>query len=188
VCDDVLVLVQHPKVYTLGRGAKEADLLAVRPTSDEHEVHRIERGGDVTHHCPGQLVGYPILDLSHYKQDCHWYLRMLEEVIIRVLADYGLTGSRHPEYTGVWVGDAKVCAIGVNVSRWITMHGFALNINCDLSGFDLIVPCGIVDEDKSVTSLQKLLNRPVELQEVKANVMGHFQEIFNTKLVHCVRG
>jgi lipoyl(octanoyl) transferase len=188
---DALLLLQHPAVYTLGRGAKEEDLLGLREAGDA-EVHRVERGGDVTHHCPGQLVGYPILDLNHYKRDCHWYLRMLEETVIAVLAEYGIQGERHPEYTGVWVGGSKVAAIGVNVSRWVTMHGFAINVNCDLGGFRRIVPCGISDPTKSVASIYSLLGMqpsvlptgapPVTLEAVSASVQRHFNRIFNTDL------
>jgi lipoyl(octanoyl) transferase len=172
---DVLLLVQHPPVYTMGRRADEADLGQARGC----EVHRVERGGEVTHHCPGQLVGYPVLDLQYYKRDCHWYLRQLEEVIIRVLAEHALEGRRHPSYTGVWVGDAKVAAIGVSVSRWVTLHGFALNVDCDLEGFHRIVPCGIRDPAKSVASLQGLIGRHVAMEVVRVQVLRHFQAVFN---------
>jgi lipoyl(octanoyl) transferase len=190
---DALLLLQHPAVYTLGRGADEADLLGLREAGDA-EVHRVERGGDVTHHCPGQLVGYPILDLNYYKRDCHWYLRMLEMMVIEVLQEYGIRGERHPEYTGVWVGGAKVAAIGVNVSRWVTMHGFAINVNCDLGGFRRIVPCGIKDPTKSVASIESLLREsgsilhpPITMEDVSVFVQRKFRSIFNAGFLEIAR-
>lgn len=140
---DVLLLLEHPPVYTLGTGSSEA-FVRFDPDAAGVELHRTERGGEVTYHCPGQLVGYPILDLHGYRQDLHWYLRHLETTLIEVLARYDLCGERLPGLTGVWIDGRKVAAIGIKVRRWVTMHGFALNVCPDLSGFERIVPCGIV--------------------------------------------
>ncbi|CAN0546876.1 unnamed protein product, partial [Ectocarpus sp. 12 AP-2014] len=138
---DVLLMLEHPPVYTLGRGSS-LDHLRFDPTNPSslggREVRRTERGGEVTWHGPGQVVGYPVLDLNFHRKDLHWYLRQLEEVVIRVLGRYGLEGGRETEHTGVWVGGAKVAAIGLNASRWVTSHGFALNVNPDLSAFEAI--------------------------------------------------
>ncbi|MEB3229377.1 MAG: lipoyl(octanoyl) transferase LipB, partial [Leptolyngbyaceae bacterium] len=142
--DDGLLLLEHPPVYTLGQGASLA-FLKHDPQAMAAEVCRIERGGEVTYHCPGQIVAYPILNLRRYRQDLHWYLRQLEAVIIQVLQNYGIQGERIEGLTGVWVEGYKVAAIGVKVSRWITMHGFALNVCPNLDGFGDIVPCGISD-------------------------------------------
>lgn len=151
--DDVLLLLEHPPVYTLGRGANLA-FLQFTPTETTPEVHRIERGGEVTYHCPGQLVGYPILNLKRHQPDLHWYLRQLEQVIIETLTHFGIQGERVAGLTGVWADGAKVAAIGIQVSRWITRHGFALNVCPDLRGFRDIVPCGIAD--RPVGSLAQL--------------------------------
>ncbi|CAN0389026.1 unnamed protein product [Ectocarpus sp. 8 AP-2014] len=155
---DVLLMLEHPPVYTLGRGSS-LDHLRFDPTDPSslggREVRRTERGGEVTWHGPGQVVGYPVLDLNFHKKDLHWYLRQLEEVVIRVLGRYGLEGERETEHTGVWVGGAKVAAIGLNASRWVTSHGFALNVNPDLSAFEAIVPCGI--QGRPVTRLCDLV-------------------------------
>jgi lipoyl(octanoyl) transferase len=177
--DDVLLLLEHPPTYTLGHGAS-LDFLKFDLAQSAWDVHRIERGGEVTYHCPGQLVGYPILNLTYYQKDLHWYLRQLEEVLIRVLADYGLQGERVPGLTGVWVSDRKVAAIGIKVSRWITMHGFALNVCPDLSGFDRIVPCGI--PDKTVGSLEQFIP-DVKFEQVQEQVAIAFAEVFNVQLV-----
>lgn len=171
---DTLLLAEHPPVYTLGKGASLHNLLQP-PESLPCQVYRVERGGEVTYHCPGQLVCYPILDLRLYKQDLHWYLRQLEEVVIQLLAQYGVTGRRIPGLTGVWVGDEKIAAIGIKVKRWITMHGFAININCDLSGFDLIIPCGI--KDKKVTRLSNYCPS-VSLPQVKQQLVPIFLSLF----------
>ncbi|CAB1104580.1 unnamed protein product [Ectocarpus sp. CCAP 1310/34] len=155
---DVLLMLEHPPVYTLGRGSS-LDHLRFDPTDpsslDGREVRRTERGGEVTWHGPGQVVGYPVLDLNFHNKDLHWYMRQLEEVVIRVLGRYGLEGERETEHTGVWVGGAKVAAIGLNASRWVTSHGFALNVNPDLSAFEAIVPCGI--QGRPVTRLCDLV-------------------------------
>ncbi len=175
---DTLVLLEHPPVYTVGRAAKDASNLGAGEEylrSFGAEVFWIDRGGDVTFHGPGQIVGYPILRLK--VRDAHEYLRELEEVIIRVLADYGLEGDRHPAYTGVWVGENKVAAIGVKFSSgWITSHGFALNVKTDLTWFDRITPCGI--QEYGVTSLQRELDRQVSLAEVEEKIIGHFTRTF----------
>ncbi|AFZ23546.1 lipoate-protein ligase B [Cylindrospermum stagnale PCC 7417] len=179
--DDVLILLEHPPVYTLGQGANPEFLKFDREKS-QYEVHKVERGGEVTYHCPGQLVGYPILNLQRYRQDLHWYLRQLEFVLIRVLAKYGLQGSRIPAFTGVWLEGRKVAAIGIKVSRWITMHGFALNVCPDLTGFEQIVPCGITD--KSVGSLAEWIPG-ITCQEVRFEIAQCFAEVFGVELVEC---
>src|SRR6266540_514534 len=153
--EDTLLLLEHPPTLTLGRGANERDLLA---TSSQLEgmgiaVHEVDRGGEITYHGPGQLVGYPIFDLNRSDRDLHKFLRLMEAAIIDVLSSFEIAASRFPPHTGVWVGDRKVAAIGIKVRRWITMHGFALNVAPDLSHFDLIVPCGI--RDYGVTSLHE---------------------------------
>lgn len=173
--EDALLLLQHPPVYTLGQGADIRFLKFDPNSSSKYELHRIERGGEVTYHCPGQLVGYPILNLKRHQQDLHWYLRQLEEVLIRTLRVYGLTGDRIPGLTGVWVGGKKVAAIGIKVSRWITMHGFALNVCPDLSGFEKIVPCGIVG--KPVGSLAQLIPN-IEVEPVQQTLIEQFETVF----------
>ncbi len=175
--NDVLILLEHPPVYTLGQGAS---LEFIKDIDNSYDVYRVERGGEVTYHCPGQLVGYPILNLQHYCKDLHWYLRQLEEVLIRVLAVYGLKGDRLPGLTGVWLEGRKVAAIGIKVSRWITMHGFALNICPDMSGFEQIVPCGI--SDKPVGSLAEWIPE-INLEEVRSSVAVAFAEVFGVNLV-----
>ncbi|MCF2149035.1 lipoyl(octanoyl) transferase LipB [Desmonostoc muscorum LEGE 12446] len=177
--DDVLILLEHPPVYTLGQGAN-SDFLKFDIDKSQYNVHRVERGGEVTYHCPGQLVGYPILNLQRYRQDLHWYLRQLEEVIIRVLAVYGLQGERIPAFTGVWLQGRKVAAIGIKVSRWITMHGFALNVCPDMTGFERIVPCGI--SDKPVGSLAEWIPN-ITCQEVRFHVAECFAEVFGVEIV-----
>lgn len=175
---DTLVLLEHPPVYTLGRAAKDASNLGA---GEEYlrslgaEVFWIDRGGDVTFHGPGQVVGYPILRLKVH--DTHAYLRELEEVIIRVCGDFGVEAGRHPDYTGVWVGGEKICAIGVKFSTgWITSHGFALNVKTDLSWFDRVTPCGI--REHGVTSLQRELDRDVTLTSVERRITTHFLQSF----------
>jgi len=177
--DDVLLLLEHPPVYTLGHGAS-LEFLKFDPSQVNFEVHRVERGGEVTYHCPGQLVGYPILNLRHYQQDLHWYLRQLEEVLIQLLALYGLKGDRVAGMTGVWLEGRKVAAIGIKVSRWITMHGFALNVCPDLTGFERIVPCGIAD--KPVGSLAQFLPE-ITVEQVRSDVAATFAEVFNIQLI-----
>ena len=174
---ETLILLEHPPVYTLGTGSS-LNHLRFDPGTAPYELYRTERGGEVTYHCPGQLVGYPILNLRHFQTDLHWYLRQLEEVIILTLSQYGLVGERLPGLTGVWVGGRKVAAIGVKVSRWITMHGFALNVNPDLEGFERIVPCGLAD--RPVGSMADWLP-DLDCQEVKGCLSRSFAEIFQVK-------
>lgn len=176
--NDVLLLLEHPPVYTLGQGSS-LDFLKFDPNHVNYELHRVERGGEVTYHCPGQLVGYPILNLRYYQQDLHWYLRQLEEVLIQLLAVYGLKGDRISGMTGVWLEGRKVAAIGIKVSRWITMHGFALNVCPDLTGFERIVPCGIVD--KPVGSLSQFLPN-ITIEQVRLDLAAVFAEVFQVEL------
>ena len=177
---DMLLLVEHPHVLTLGvRGDGGRSHILATPDLLESrgvDVHETGRGGDITYHGPGQIVGYPIIDLKPDRCDVHRYVRDLEEVIIRVAADYGLTGERVAGLTGVWVGGEKVAAIGVRIARWITSHGFALNVTTDLDYFNLIVPCGIAD--RGVTSLSKLLGRAVDRREVEDRLVQRFSEVF----------
>jgi lipoyl(octanoyl) transferase len=177
--DDVLILLEHPPVYTLGQGSN-SEFIKFDPTQNEFEVHRTERGGEVTYHCPGQLVGYPIFNLQRYCKDLHWYLRQLEAVIIRVLAVYGLKGDRIPSLTGVWLEGRKVAAIGIKVSRWVTMHGFALNVCPDMTGFSRIVPCGIAD--KPVGSLAEWIPG-ITCEEVRIHVAQAFTEVFGIEFI-----
>ncbi|MGB7441053.1 MAG: lipoyl(octanoyl) transferase LipB [Coleofasciculaceae cyanobacterium] len=176
--DDVLLLLEHPPVYTLGHGAS-LNFLKFEPTEVDWEIHRVERGGEVTYHCPGQLVGYPILNLRYYQQDLHWYLRQLEEVLIQFLASYGLKGDRIAGKTGVWLEGRKVAAIGIKVKRWITMHGFALNVCPDLTGFEYIVPCGIAD--KPVGSLAQFIPG-IRVEQVRDSVAMAFASVFGVDL------
>ena len=167
---DVLLLVEHPPVITLGRSSKDAHLLANpdQLRSRGVDVFEVERGGDVTFHGPGQLVGYPIVDLKRHKQDLHWYLRQVEEILIRALHDYGIAGERVTKYTGVWTKGRKIASIGVHARDWVTWHGFALNVSTELSYFDLIVPCGI--PDVAMTSIQREIGRDVTIEEVSRTV------------------
>jgi len=173
-----LLLLEHGHVITLGRNGHMENLLASHEILDRAGIsfYPTDRGGDVTYHGPGQLVGYPILNLTMWKEDLHWFLRMIEETIIRSLKHFSLEGYRVEGRTGVWVGDEKVCAIGIKCSHWVTMHGFAWNINTDLSYFNNIIPCGI--QDKGVTSLEKLLGRKVDMQEVKGIYAEEFGNVF----------
>jgi lipoyl(octanoyl) transferase len=177
-----LLLCEHPHTYTLGKSGKPEHLLLDEAALTAHEAsfHRINRGGDITYHGPGQLVGYPILDLDNFKTDIHWYLRVLEEAVIRALAEYGLNAGRIAGLTGVWLdweegapNPRKICALGVKCSRWVTLHGFALNVNPDLSYFGHIVPCGITD--KAVTSLALELGSAtaVSVAEVQERLLPH---------------
>jgi lipoyl(octanoyl) transferase len=187
VREDTLLLLEHPHVFTLGRVTQQASILFndARLAELDAEMFEIDRGGDVTYHGPGQLVGYPILKLSHFKEDLGWYLRALEESIIELLASYSIEGFRVQGRTGVWVKvgntEEKICAIGIKASRWCTMHGFALNVNTDLKYFEHIVPCGIAD--KSVTSLSKLLGNSVDIQAVKERYEEAFAKVFEVKVL-----
>lgn len=184
-----LFFVEHPLVYTLGKsGNKENVLLSDEELASSHiEFFHTNRGGDITFHGPGQIVGYPILDLEKFYTDIGKYLRNIEEVMILTLAEYGIKGDRSPGETGVWIDpeipgrERKICAIGVRCSRWVTMHGFAFNVNTDLSYFNHIIPCGIVN--KQVTSLEKELGRSLDMEEVKEKVKKNFEKIFNAELV-----
>lgn len=177
--DDIFFLLEHPHTYTLGKTADKKNLVGDKKYLDENNisVYDIDRGGDITYHGPGQIVGYPIINLTNWKQDTHKYLRSIEEIIIRVCNEYGLDAKRIEKLTGVWIDDRKICAIGIKVSRWITMHGFAFNINTDLNLFNGIIPCGI--SDKQVTSLSKELNREIILTQVKEKIIHHFMNEFN---------
>ena len=177
--NDVLVLLEHPPVYTLGTGST-LDFLKFEPQSSGFEIHRIERGGEVTYHCPNQLVGYPIINLRYYQQDLHWYLRQLEEVIIQTVANYNLKAYRVPDLTGVWLSGKKIAAIGIKVKRWITMHGFALNVCPDMSGFQHIVPCGIAD--KQVGSLIEFIP-DITVDRVRVDIAKSFAEVFQVELI-----
>jgi len=176
---DVLLLTEHEPVYTLGKGADTNHLLAGEAELHEKNIdlYAIDRGGDVTFHGPGQLVGYPILDLNDYYLDIHRYLRDIEEVLIRTAKDFAVNAERSDGYTGVWVKNDKIAAIGVKVSRWVTMHGFAFNVSTDLSYFDRIIPCGIFH--RGVTSLQMLTGRVIEMADVEKAVMRNFESVFS---------
>jgi lipoyl(octanoyl) transferase len=176
---DVLILLEHYPVYTLGTGST-LDFLNFDPQAGEFEIYRVERGGEVTYHCPGQLVGYPILNLRYYQQDLHWYLRQLEAVIINTVANYGLSAYRLPDFTGVWLEGKKIAAIGIKVRRWITMHGFAINVCPDMSGFKQIVPCGIAD--KPVGSLQEFVPE-VTVNQVRIDVAQAFASVFQIEFI-----
>ena len=172
--DDTLILVEHEPVYTLGKNANKNHLLQSRDRSVN--VFDIERGGDITFHGPGQLVGYPIIDLSYYRRSVSWYMRRLEQLAIDVLKDFGISASRVKGLTGVWVGEEKIAAQGVRISRWVTMHGFSLNVNPDLSFYDGIIPCGIFDY--GITSMEELLGSAQDMDDVKAMVVKKFNNLF----------
>ncbi len=184
-----LLFCEHPHVYTLGKSGHENNLLVDEEGLRQINAtyYKINRGGDITYHGPGQLVGYPILDLDNFFTDIHLYLRKLEEVIISVMAEYGLKGDRYPGYTGVWLDPQdderarKICAMGVRASRWVTMHGWAFNVNTNLDYFSKIVPCGI--DDKAVTSMQQELGREVNMEEVKKLTAHYFEQEFGCKLI-----
>lgn len=183
------LFVEHPHVYTLGKSGDKNNLLVdeIQLQKKGASFYKINRGGDITYHGPGQIVGYPILDLDNFFTDIHKYLRFLEEMVILTLAEYGLKAERSHGETGVWldVGTPfarKICAMGVRASRWVTMHGFALNINADLGYFDLMIPCGI--KDKAVTSLNiELGKKEVDIEEVKEKLLKHFSVLFEAELI-----
>jgi lipoyl(octanoyl) transferase len=183
--DDVLLFCEHPHVLTLGRNASQKNLLASEHVLRQKnvELRETNRGGDITYHGPGQVVGYPIFNLDLIRRDVHWYVRTLEEAMIRASADFGITAYRIPGKTGIWVQppgnipEEKLAAIGVHISRWVTSHGFAFNVSTDLRYFDLIIPCGIAD--RKATSLEKLLHRNVALSEVKPRLTHHLAELFS---------
>ncbi|MEM1093466.1 MAG: lipoyl(octanoyl) transferase LipB [Bacteroidota bacterium] len=186
----VLLMVEHPHVYTLGKSGDASNLLL----SEQELAARgaqyvpIDRGGDITYHGPGQLVGYPLLDLDRFFNDIHRYIRCLEDAVIRTCAEYAVQADRVAGRTGVWVGpdargdERKICAIGIRCSRWVTMHGFAFNINTDLDYFEYIVPCGI--SDRGVTSLAAEVGHPIDEQQARARIAHHLAEVFGARLVH----
>lgn len=184
------LFVEHPHVFTLGKSGDMGNLLVSEAELEKHNAafYKINRGGDITYHGPGQVVGYPILDLDNFFTDIHKYLRFLEEMVIRTLAEYGLKGERSEGETGVWLDPGtkfarKICAMGVRASRWVTMHGFALNVNANLGYFDLMIPCGI--KDKAVTSLNvELGQKEVKESEVKEKLLQHFTELFEAELLY----
>ena len=186
--ENFLIFNEHPHVYTLGKSGKPEHLLLDQKALEEKEAryYKINRGGDITYHGPGQIVGYPILDLDNFFTDIHLYLRTLEEAIILTLQDYGIQAGRYPSFTGVWI-DAdnekarKICAMGVRASRWVPMHGFAFNVNADLSYFGNIVPCGI--DDKDVTSMERELGYKPNINEVKDKLKRHIANLFAMELV-----
>ncbi|WP_103905006.1 lipoyl(octanoyl) transferase LipB [Sphingobacterium lactis] len=182
-----LIFTEHPHVYTLGKSGHMEYLLLDEEGLKEKEAtfYKINRGGDITYHGPGQIVGYPILDLDNFFTDIHLYLRTLEDAIILTLADYGIEAGRYPGYTGVWLDPdnekaRKICAMGVRASRWVTMHGFAFNVNADLNYFGNIVPCGI--DDKDVTSMERELGRKLDMEEVKSKLKQHIATLFAMEL------
>jgi len=183
-----LIFCEHPHVYTLGKSGKPENLLLTEQGLIEKQAtyHKINRGGDITYHGPGQIVGYPILDLDNFFTDIHLYLRTLEEAVILTLKDYNIQAGRYPGFTGVWL-DAdndkarKICALGVRCSRWVTMHGFAFNVNTDLEYFKNIVPCGI--DDKDVTSMKRELGKSLDMEEVSTKLKGHIAALFQMKVL-----
>jgi len=184
--EDVLLLCEHPHVITQGRSGKRENLLASEHVLKQKgvEFHATDRGGDITYHGPGQLVGYPILNLGAIRRDVVWYVRMLEEAMIRATAEFGITAERVAGKTGIWVGESgaqeKLAAIGVHISRWVTSHGFAYNVSTDLRFFDLIVPCGIAD--RKATSLEKLMEQRVEKNEVAPRIAKHLGDVFGLEM------
>lgn len=183
------LFVEHPHVYTLGKSGDISNLLLSEKQLEAKGAtfYKINRGGDITYHGPGQIVGYPILDLENFFTDIHKYLRFLEEVIILTLADYNIVGTRSEGETGVWLGVGtpfarKICAMGVRASRWVTMHGFALNVNADLGYFDNIIPCGI--KGKAVTSLHSELGKEINEEEVKEKILNYFKQLFEAEFIN----
>ena len=173
--EDTFLMVEHEPVYTLGKNANENHLLQSRDQSVD--VFNIERGGDITFHGPGQLVGYPILDLSNYKKSISWYMRTLEQIIIDTVSEFGIEAKRIEGLTGVWVGDEKIAALGVRIRRWVTMHGFAMNVNTNLAFYDGIIPCGIFDH--GVTSMENLIGYSINMEDVKKELIRYFNFYFS---------
>ena len=184
---DTLLLLEHPPVITLGKAFHPEHLRYAREFYAQQgvELHPTDRGGDVTCHNPGQLVGYPIFDVAQHGRDLHKFLRDIEQAIIDALREFGVEAHREAGYTGVWIGDAKIAAIGIKVTKWVSMHGFALNVNNDLRLFQTIVPCGIAD--RPVTSLQQALGRVVSMETVKQNIVQSFERVFGIDLTHADR-
>ncbi len=185
-----LLTCEHKPVYTLGKSGSMDNLLLDKKelSSSNFEFFKINRGGDITYHGPGQIVVYPIFDLEYFFRDIHKYVRLLEEVVIRTLKEYKIEATRQEGFTGVWIKDQngpdrKICAIGVHLSRWVTLHGLAFNINSNLNHFNNIIPCGIDASDKTVTSLEKELGRKVAMNEVKIKIKSHFALLFDYKYV-----
>lgn len=184
--EDTFLLLQHPPVLTLGRRAQETNIIASPEFLAKQgiEVFKVERGGDVTYHGPGQLVGYPLLDLKHFQLDVGWYVRSLADVLVRTLRDFGVAGVYRAEQPGVWIGDEKIAAIGAHITRhegsWITSHGFAFNVNPNMQHWQLIIPCGIAD--KGVASLANLLKRDISVEEVMPHVVRHFGDVFGVEM------
>lgn len=181
-----LIFCEHPPVYTLGKSGSMDHLLLDENGLKEQgfTFYKINRGGDITYHGPGQIVGYPIFDLDHFFTDVHKYVRYLEEAVIRTLAEYNIECYREDGYTGVWLPaqgvlpKRKICAIGVHLSRWVTLHGFAFNVNTRLNHFNNIIPCGIQDDDKGVTSMAQELGQEIDIEEVKEKLKNHFSDLF----------
>jgi lipoyl(octanoyl) transferase len=188
---DVLLLCEHPHVITLGRNGKPENLRATDRVLRQMNVefHLTDRGGDITYHGPGQIVGYPILDLTAHRRDVRWYVRQLEEAMIRATKEFGVEAHRIEEFHGIWLdtatGPEKLAALGVHLSRWVTSHGFAYNVSTDLRYFDLIVPCGITD--KRATSLERALGREVDVREVSGSLARNFGEVFNRHITKISR-
>lgn len=192
--NDTLLLLEHPPIFTLGRNASDSNVLVSREYLQQRgiDIFRVERGGDVTYHGPGQLVGYPILDLHNFRLDVGWFVHSMEETLIRVLADFGIRGKRIEKLVGVWVGqdspvspEAKIVQIGARIEQWVTYHGFALNVDPNMAHFDLIVPCGI--SDKAVTSMARLLNRSVDPRAARERVAARFGEVFGAETIEVPR-
>lgn len=186
ITPNYLLLLEHPNVYTLGKSGDLSNLLLDEKQLKEKDAtfYKINRGGDITYHGPGQIVGYPILDLENFFTDIHKYLRLLEETIILTIAEYGLLGERSKGETGVWLGMGtpfarKICALGIRSSRWVTMHGFALNVNVNLGYFDNIIPCGI--KGKTVTSMEVELGKKINQEEVKNKILKNFKKLFDVE-------
>ena len=179
---DTLLLLEHPHVYTLGRNAQRANLLISHERMAQlgAELFETDRGGDITYHGPGQLVGYPIFDLTSHRRDIAWFMRSLEEVFLRVAKDYGIDAGRVAGAPGVWIGNEKLVALGVHISRWVTSHGFAFNVSPDLGYFDHIVPCGL--KNKGVTSLARLLGREVSMDEAIERTIDHVGSVFGFRM------
>lgn len=180
---DILLLLEHPPVITLGKRGKDTNILMPEDLlkSKGIKIYRIDRGGDVTYHGPGQIVGYPIMDLKNHGKDIRKFVRNIEEVFIRLLKEeYNITAGRDPEHTGVWVGEEKITAIGLSIKRWVSMHGFAFNVNTNLDHFKLINPCGIID--KGVTSLEKIVGHPLNMDKVIDQVVKYFSRVFGVEV------
>ena len=183
-CPGYLLLCEHQPVFTLGKSGKFDHLKVslIELQDQQTEFFKINRGGDITFHGPGQITGYPILDLDQFYNDVHRYVRELEEVVIRTIREFGIEGIRVPEYTGVWIQDKKgrrkICAIGVHMSRWVSLHGFALNVNTDLQYFEKIIPCGINADDTSVTSISNEIGKKVDMENVRLRLKHHFKDVY----------